>query len=323
MIGVSCPGFSATPVAEWAGPISEHFRLWEIFSEADHIVYRDTPAIKGILDFAGLSRQVHSPICDWNIAALSDRLREASLKETVANIEAAEELGAKVVTVHPGLSSMSVPGTEERAMARARESLRALDRLVAGRDIRLGIENMPNVPFFLGRTAEGLGSLIEGTDLGVTFDIGHANTTGQIDAMIAAFADRLVNIHIHDNHGQRDEHLTISDGDIDFGYVVSRLRGYRGNWIIESKSLESAVQSLSRLEALLSRSGTQFGRSRTPSSERLRPISRSMRQRIPSTMTAMMKIAASVSVSGPASTPRKSVRKCIPMDTWMPYLTYA
>ena len=52
MIGVSCPGFSATPVAEWAGPISEHFRLWEIFSEADHIVYRDTPAIKGILDSA-------------------------------------------------------------------------------------------------------------------------------------------------------------------------------------------------------------------------------------------------------------------------------
>ena len=84
MIGVSCPGFSATPVAEWAGPISEHFRLWEIFSEADHIVYRDTPAIKGILDSAGLARQVHSPICDWNIAALSDRLREASLKETVA-----------------------------------------------------------------------------------------------------------------------------------------------------------------------------------------------------------------------------------------------
>ena len=166
MIGVSCPGFSATPVAEWAGPISEHFRLWEIFSEADHIVYRDTPAIKGILDSAGLARQVHSPICDWNIAALSDRLREASLKETVANIEAAEELGAKVVTVHPGLSSMSVPGTEERAMVRARESLRALDRLVAGRDIRLGIENMPNVPFFLGRTAESLGSLIEGTDLG-------------------------------------------------------------------------------------------------------------------------------------------------------------
>ena len=56
MIGVSCPGFSATPVAEWAGPISEHFRLWEIFSEADHIVYRDTPAIKGILD-SGIESQ--------------------------------------------------------------------------------------------------------------------------------------------------------------------------------------------------------------------------------------------------------------------------
>lgn len=252
MIGVSCPGFSATPVSEWVGPISESFRLWEIFSEADHIVYRDPEGIRRMFEESGLVCQVHSPICDWNIAALSDRLREASLRETMANIDAAEEIGAKVVTVHPGLSSMSVAGTEERAFLRARESLRELDRYVEGRDVRLGIENMPEVPFFLGRTASQLAELIDGTDLGVTFDIGHANTTGQIDAMIDTFADRLVNIHIHDNHGRRDEHLTIGDGEIDFGHVVSRLRGYRGNWIIESKSLESAVQSSSVLEWLLS-----------------------------------------------------------------------
>lgn len=252
MIGVSCPGFSGTPVSEWVGPISEHFRLWEIFSEADHIVYRDPEGIRAMLDEHGLSRQVHSPICDWNIAAMSDRLREASLKETIANIEAAEELGAKVVTVHPGLSSMSVSGTEERALARAKDAMRVLDRHVAGRDIALAIENMPNVPFFLGRTAEQLAEIVDGTDLGICFDIGHANTTGQIDAMVDAFKDRLANIHIHDNNGARDEHLTIGDGVIDFEHVVRRLKGYAGNWIIESKSLESAVQSLPRLERLLS-----------------------------------------------------------------------
>lgn len=268
MIGVSCPDFSGSPVSDWVGPISEHFRLWEIFSEADHAVYRDPSSIRDMLDAAGLECQVHSPICDWNIAALSDRLREASLKETMANIEAAEELGAKVVTVHPGLSSMSVGGTESRAEERARRSLRILDRFVEGRSLRLGIENMPDVPFFLGRTADRLASLVDGTDLGITFDIGHANTTGQIDAMIDAFSDRLVNVHIHDNHGRRDEHLTIGDGDIDFGHVVSRLRGYRGNWIIESRSLESAVQSSSRLESLLSRGGSQFGRPRNQPSGR-------------------------------------------------------
>ena len=54
------------------------------------------------------------------------------------------------------------------------------------------------------------------------------------------------------NHGQRDEHLTIGDGCIDFRHVIRRMGGYQGNWIIESKSLESAVQSFSLLKSMLS-----------------------------------------------------------------------
>ena len=111
MIGVSCTHFGSRPFEDWIGPISKEFRHWEVFSEAEHSIIGNVPRIRGLIDDAGISCSVHAPICDWNIAALSDRLREASLKETVANIEAAEELGAKVVTVHPGLSSMSVPGT--------------------------------------------------------------------------------------------------------------------------------------------------------------------------------------------------------------------
>ncbi len=252
MIGASCTDFGTMPVGYWAERISKEFRLWEIFSEADHTVYRDTAAIKEILDGYGLACQVHAPICDWNIAALSDNLREASLRETELNIDAAEALGARTVTVHPGLASLAVRGTEERALARAKESVKALDRIARGRDVIVVIENMPSVPYFLGRTAEQLADIVDGTDLGICFDIGHANTMDQIDAMIDTFGDRIQNIHIHDNHGQRDEHLTIGDGEIDFGHVIGRLSGYRGNWIIESKSFESAVASRPRLERLLS-----------------------------------------------------------------------
>ncbi len=252
MIGVSCTGFSSSPISEWVGPVSETFGLWEIFSEVDHCVHRDTQAIKGLLDEYGLVRQVHAPICDWNVGAMTDLLREASLRETELTIDAAIELGAKMVTIHPGLTSMAVPGVEERAVERANGSMKALERYVDGRDITLAIENMPNPPFFLGRTASQLAEIVDGTDLGICFDIGHANTMGEIDAMIDTFGDRIVNVHIHDNDGDRDAHLTIGDGSIDFNHVIRRLSGYSGNWIIESKSLESAVQSFSRLNNLLS-----------------------------------------------------------------------
>lgn len=259
MIGVSCTDFCTRPVEYWVDRIAGRFRLWEIFSEVDHSVYRDTQSMKEVLDRHGLACQVHAPICDWNIAAMSDRLREASLRETSATIDAAEELGARMVTVHPGLSSLAVGGTEERAVARAKESVRALDGLVRGRDLTVAIENMPSVQYFLGRTAEQLADIVDGTDMGICFDIGHANTTGQIDAMIDTFGDRIANIHIHDNHGTKDEHLTIGDGEIDFAHVIGRLSGYRGNWIIESRSFESAVASSRRLEGMLPRSGPRLG----------------------------------------------------------------
>ena len=70
--------------------------------------------------------------------------------------------------------------------------------------------------------------------------------------MIDAFSDRIANVHIHDNMGDRDSHLTIGDGNIDFRHVLKRLSSYGGNYIIESKDFDSAVESQSRLESLLS-----------------------------------------------------------------------
>lgn len=262
MIGVSCTGFSSLPAECWAGPVSEHFELWEIFSEADQSVPPHVGEMSEVLSGHGLQCQVHAPICDWNIAAMSDRLREASLQETFDVLDAAAELGAEVVTVHPGLSSMAVPGLEDRAVARAKDAVRRISKRADDAGVVVGIENMPSPPFFLGRTASQLAEIVDGTDLGVTFDIGHANTTEQIDAVIDLLGDRFVNIHIHDNDGSRDSHLAIGEGSIDFDRVVRRLSGYRGNWIIESKSLDSALRSLPRLEELLSSSGIHAGRLR-------------------------------------------------------------
>ncbi len=195
---------------------------------------------------------MHAPICDLNIGAMSDRLLSASMAEILGNIASAVKIGAVTVTVHPGLCSMAVKGTEEKATARTKQSLRMIDRYAQDLGACVVIENMPEVPFFLGRTAESLADLVDGTDLSICFDIGHANTTGQIDAMIDLLGDRIRNIHIHDNNGARDEHLTIGDGSIDFDRVLGRLGGYRGNYIIESRDFQSAVESGQRLKKKLS-----------------------------------------------------------------------
>ena len=51
---------------------------------------------------------------------------------------------------------------------------------------------------------------------GVCLDLGHAHITVGVQQAIATFADRIVQVHVHDNHGQKDEHLWPGDGRIDW-----------------------------------------------------------------------------------------------------------
>lgn len=249
MIGISCTSFSAEPPQACLDRIVGRFDLWEIFSEADHSITDNYREFASLLPSYDLSYSVHAPICDINIASISERVRKASLKDTVDTIKAANKLGIEKVTVHPGLSSMSVHGIEDRYVAMAKKSMAEIDEASKEYGVQVAIENMPEMYFFLGRTAEELAEIVADTNLGICFDIGHANTTSQIDEMVRTFGKRIVNVHIHDNDGTKDSHSTIGEGSIDFEYVLKKLKKYRGNYVIESRTFESALDSQSVLES--------------------------------------------------------------------------
>jgi len=60
-------------------------------------------------------------------------------------------------------------------------------------------------------------------DLKLCFDIGHANLESSVAASLEAMRDRIVTTHIHDNHGERDEHLLPYTGDIDWNAALGAL----------------------------------------------------------------------------------------------------
>lgn len=252
MIGISCTAFSSDSPEKWLDKIVGNFELWEIFSEASHSVVYNRDIFAELLPSYDLHYSIHAPICDINVASISDPVREASLKEIIDTIRVASDLGVDRVTVHPGISSMSVRGIEDRYLAHGKESMKAIDKASREYGVRIAVENMPYMYFFLCYKAKDLADLIDGTDLGVCFDIGHANTAGEIDSMIELLGDRLENIHIHDNNGDRDAHMTIGEGSIDFQHVIKALGSYDKNYVIESKSYESALESQSVLESMLS-----------------------------------------------------------------------
>ncbi|MDR2698811.1 MAG: sugar phosphate isomerase/epimerase [Candidatus Methanoplasma sp.] len=248
---MSCTEFGVLDPERVMDMVSKDFGLWEIFSEAENSVIKFSSRFNEIKGSYGMTCSVHAPICDVNIASINERIREASVEETIRTMEHANRMGIALVTIHPGIYSMVLHSAKDRSIRYAKDSLKKIEKGAEEYGVTAAVENMPSFVIMMGQTPGELLELMDGTDLSICFDIGHANTMGLIDECIDAFEGRIANIHIHDNMGKNDDHMTIGDGKIDFVRVLSRLRGYKGNYIIESRNMESAIVSKERLEDIM------------------------------------------------------------------------
>src|SRR5436305_1750516 len=61
-------------------------------------------------------------------------------------------------------------------------------------------------------------------DIGFCFDIGHAHFGMGVRASFETMKERIRSTHLHDNHGDRDEHLWIGEGTIDWSEAMALLR---------------------------------------------------------------------------------------------------
>ncbi|MEM2870811.1 MAG: sugar phosphate isomerase/epimerase family protein [Thermoplasmata archaeon] len=249
-IAVSVPALCHEPVEEVAPRILGKFSVWEVVAEYRHHLRAIRQFLREFLGSNHMELQVHAPLSDINITSFSERVREASMAETVETIAIAAELGALCVTVHPGLMSP----VSRMAPGRVRElALAAMRRLDAAREehgVPVAVENMPRMRALLFQTPAEVLRLVEGTGLGLCFDIGHAHTCGNVEEFLE-LAPRFTNVHIHDNTGERDEHLVLGRGTAPLAPALRALRDYRGTYVIEANTLEEGVESRRVLEGLL------------------------------------------------------------------------
>ena len=86
--------------------------------------------------------------------------------------------------------------------------------------------------------------------MGFTFDVGHANTVGLVNDFLDLLAEKISHVHIHDNMGKKDEHLSLGRGNINWKLVMERLSDYKGVFVTEMGSVEEGIQSLDYLRNL-------------------------------------------------------------------------
>jgi sugar phosphate isomerase/epimerase len=246
MIGVSLPEECFRPFSEVIVEMRRDFPLWEVVSELEHDVSQCWKEMKAAREPV---LQVHAPFSDLNIGALGDKARDYALRVTQDTIHKSALAGVKMITLHPGIVSPMGSYNRSKVLARTIESLGKLREFAEDEGTTVCVENMPKGGWALMWRADESRRVCEETGLGLCFDIGHANVSGQV-AEFLALRDLYVNVHVHDNKGGHDEHLTIGDGTADFAGLKKALAGYNGNVVIEARSLASAVESKKRLESM-------------------------------------------------------------------------
>ena len=72
--------------------------------------------------------------------------------------------------------------------------------------------------------------------IALCYDTGHEYQSGESFKILESLGNRLVTMHVHDNHGGYDEHLLPYEGTIDWSMFASIMKkiDYSGNLLLEA-----------------------------------------------------------------------------------------
>ncbi|MBI5001014.1 MAG: sugar phosphate isomerase/epimerase [Euryarchaeota archaeon] len=249
-IGISLPETSFDPFPGVLRIIERHFSLWEFVGEQEHRMAKSGRHVERAIESGRMRFQMHAPFSDLNPASIEPRLQRNSIRYLCRELKLASDAGIGLATIHPGTVSPMSSYHREKAVAASIKGLKAISRITSDYGITLTVENMPRGSWAIMHTAEEARRVCGETGLGLCFDIGHAHLSGQTQEFFG-LSDLFINVHVHDNDRSRDQHLTVGDGGADFKGLVRALKGYRGNIIIEARSIESAIESRDGLRKMV------------------------------------------------------------------------
>ena len=109
---------------------------------------------------------------------------------------------------------------------------------------------MPYFSILCARTAEEVKRILNEVDspyLGFTFDVGHANITGNVEQFLS-LKEYITTVHLHDNAGDQDTHLALGEGTLPLD-IIEKVAGK--NLVIEVSTYQDALRSLEVLKTIL------------------------------------------------------------------------
>lgn len=183
----------------------------------------DTDAIDRAATTNDIDIHVHLPFY-LDIASPKRYVREGSLREVIAAIETASDIGAGNAILHAGTRAWMAAWDPRDVKPHLHSSIQRLTQVANDHDMELCVENLPS-DFYTLR--DDFPTLLEQTDASVCLDTGHALregwSEGEIGEYIAEKTNRVAHIHAADPREDGAVHLPIGAGSTDFSQIFTPL----------------------------------------------------------------------------------------------------
>lgn len=247
------------------------FEAVELFATRAHVDYHDARAIDDVAGWLGDTRlelhSVHAPAFDalvggrwvgsYSNASADEHRRRAALAETEAALAVARTIPFRYLVVHLGVPDGEQGAASDNQAAAARRSVEEIAEMAARVGVRVAMEVIPNALSSAAALSEMIEEDLDGIDVGICLDYGHAHLMGDLGDAVESVSGHLWTTHVHDNGGARDEHLVPFAGSIDWdaAMMATQKIGYDGALIFEVAAtgdpvdvLRRAVKARERLE---------------------------------------------------------------------------
>jgi len=252
--------FSSRAIVEdpfiWAYELEDHgYTGWEIVQEGTQCLTSETIThVQDIRDTTDLELTLHLPFSDMNLAGLNTGIRNEVLHQMKDYLLIASNF-VELAVVHPGYLSPHGAQLPDLAWQTNIESLQSICDFAADHGITIAVENMPEVPKIFGKYPQEILQMVKDVNrdnVGLTLDIGHANTMGKdiMDDFLKMYKGRISHVHLHDNRGKSDEHLPLGKGNIDWKHVMDNLSNYKGRFVTEVNCVDEGIESLAFFKKL-------------------------------------------------------------------------
>jgi sugar phosphate isomerase/epimerase len=238
------------------------FEAVEVFATRAHFDYHDARAIAQLAEWLSDTQlsfhSMHAPIVDairggkwvgaYSIATGDETKRKAAVAEIAATLKVAAIAPFKYLVVHLGIpDGQTVPPNDNQPDA-ARRSVEEIVARAGEVNVRVALEVMPNKLSSAGAICYLIEEQLDGVDVGICLDYGHANLMGDLSDAVETVGGHLWTTHVHDNDGRKDDHRVPFAGRIDWDAAIMETQkiGYDGVLMFEVENTGNPIEVLDR-----------------------------------------------------------------------------